>query len=245
MTPRGYFITGTDTGVGKTAITAAILRLLRTRGVNAATMKPVQTGAVLCDGLWMAPDLALHHAGAEFRPPAAHLRLMQPYCYEPACSPHLAGRMAGHYPDLAQIEAKARELLHLYKVLLIEGAGGIYAPLTETETTLDLMRRLAMPVILVARRGLGTINHTLLSLNVLRHAGLSVAGVIFNETENLPIDFIRADNPRAVEIFGRVPILGNMDFLPEIGTDPAAALCGSEKFFPGLAAIFPELDWHA
>ncbi len=241
MTSRGFFITGTDTGVGKTAVTAAILRLLRARGVNAATMKPVQTGAVLCDGMWMAPDLALHHAGAGFRPPVEHIRLMQPYCYEPACSPHLAGRMAGTYPELARIEANARQLLHLYDILLLEGAGGIYAPLTETETTLDLMRRLAMPVILVARRGLGTINHTLLSLDVLRRAGLSVAGVIFNETENVPVDFIRADNPRAIEAFGKVPILGNMDHLPGFDADPGKALRGSERFFPGLATIFPEL----
>jgi len=241
MPDRGFFITGTDTGVGKTAVTAAILRALRLRGVNAATMKPVQTGAAMCDGLWMAPDLALHHAGANFRPPVEHIRLMQPYCYEPACSPHLAGRMVGMYADLARIEANARELLHIYSVLLIEGAGGIYAPLTETETTLDLMKRLALPVILVARRGLGTINHSLLSLDALRHAGVPIAGIVFNETENAPLDFIRADNPRAVEAFGKVPILGNMDFLPEFSLNPAKALEGSEKFLPGLAKIFLEL----
>ncbi len=241
MPGRGYFITGTDTGVGKTAVTAAILRVLRLRGVNAATMKPVQTGAAMCDGLWMAPDLAIHRAAAEFRPPADHVRLMQPYCYEPACSPHLAGRMVKIYPDLARIETCARQLLDLYDVLLIEGAGGIYAPLTETETTLDLMKRLAMPVILVARRGLGTINHSLLSLDALRHANVPIAGIVFNETENMPVDFIRADNPRAVETFGKAPILGNMDFLPDFAANPAKALQGSEKFLPGLARVFPEL----
>jgi dethiobiotin synthetase len=218
-----------------------MLRLLRARGVNAATMKPVQTGAVMCDGRWMAPDLALHHAAASFRPTIAQLGLMQLYCYEPACSPHLAARMAGHYPDLDRIVASARELLRSYDALLIEGAGGVYAPLTETETTLDLMRRLALPVILVARRGLGTINHTLLSLAALRGAGLGVAGVIFNETEDAPVDFIRADNPRAVEAFGKVAILGNMDFLPGFERDPAKALADSERFLPGLVKLFPEL----
>jgi len=241
MPGRGYFITGTDTGVGKTAVTAAILRLLRARGVNAATMKPVQTGAILCDGMWMAPDLALHHAGAEFRPPVQHTRLMQPFCYEPACSPHLAGRMAGHYPDFARIETSARELLDLYDVLLIEGAGGAYAPLTEKETTLDLMRRLGFPVIVVARRGLGTINHSLLTINAVRGAGLDVVGIVFNETEPAPIDFIRTDNPHAVEAFGKVTVLGNMDYLPGFDADPAMALHGSERFFPGLAKVFPQL----
>jgi dethiobiotin synthetase len=217
------------------------LRALRSRGVNAATMKPVQTGAVACDGMWMSPDLAVHHAAANFRPPVEHIRLMQPYCYEPACSPHLAGRMAGRYPEIGRIAENARALLDIYDVLLIEGAGGVYAPLTETETTLDLMTRLAMPVILVARRGLGTINHTLLSIDALRGEGLAVAGVIFNETEGVAADFIRADNPRAVEAFGRVAVLGNMDYLPGIDADPAAALAGSERFLPGLTVIFPEV----
>jgi dethiobiotin synthetase len=238
---RGYFITGTDTGSGKTAVTAAILRWLRTRGVNAATMKPVQTGAKLQNSRMIAPDLAFHHAAANFTPPSAHVDRMAPYLYELACSPHLAARMARRYPDIDRILASARGLEKLYDVLLIEGAGGIYVPLTESETMLDLMQRLGYPIILVARRGLGTINHTLLSLEALRHARLDVAGVIFNEAEDVAEDFIRQDNPRAVEAFGRVPVLGNMDFLPGLDANPAKALEGSERFLPGLARLFPEL----
>ncbi len=238
---RGYFITGTDTGIGKTAVTAAILRVLRARGVNAATMKPVQTGATLLNGRWTAPDLAFHHAAADFHPPPDLVARMSPYCYEPACSPHLAARMAGVYPEIDRILAFARGLEKVYGVLLVEGAGGVYVPLTESETTLDLMQRLAYPVILVARRGLGTINHTLLSIDALRARQLHVAGVIFNETENVPLDFIREDNPRAVETFGNVPVLGNMDYLPGLDADPARALAGSERFLPGLARLFPEL----
>lgn len=237
---RGYFITGTDTGIGKTAVTAAILRWLRARGVNAATMKPVQTGAVLDDGTWTAPDLVFHHAAAGFQPPREHLERMAPYCYEPACSPHLAARMAGTYPDIGRILTLARGLEKFYDVLLIEGAGGIYVPLNETELMLDLMQRLGHPVILVARRGLGTINHTLLSLEALRGARLDVAGVIFNETEPVPDDYIRRDNPRAVEAFGKAPVLGNMDFLPALDADPAKALEGSERCLPGLAQLFPK-----
>jgi dethiobiotin synthase len=215
--------------------------MLRARGVNAATMKPVQTGAALIDGMWLAPDLALHHAAADFRPPVAQIRMMQPYCYEPACSPHLAARMAQRWPEIAPIEKAARQLLDLYEVLFVEGAGGVYAPLTETETTLDLMRQLGFPAIVVARRGLGTINHTLLTLDAVRGAGLEVAGVIINETEPAPMDFIRADNPRAIASFGHVPVLGNMDFLADFDRDPKGALAGCERFFPDLARVFPEL----
>ena len=241
MASRAYFITGTDTDIGKTAVTAAILRALRARGINAATMKPVQTGATHKDGAWTAPDLAFHHAAAAFHPAAGHIERMAPYCYEPACSPHLAARMAGAYPDIDRILTLARGLEKLYDTLLVEGAGGVFVPLTETETMLDLMQRLAYPVILVARRGLGTINHTLLSIEALRARQLHVAGVIFNETEDVPADYIRADNPRAVESFGAVPVLGNMDYLPGLDTHPAKALEGAEKFLPGLAQLFPEL----
>ena len=103
---RGVFITGTDTGVGKTIVTAGLLRQLRGAGVNAASMKPVQTGAeVSSDGKLIAPDLAVHHMAAGFTPPPDEAVLMAPYLYEPACSPHLAGRMAGRYPDIGHTKS--------------------------------------------------------------------------------------------------------------------------------------------
>lgn len=237
---RGYFITGTDTDVGKTIVTAGLLRWLRRQGVNAASMKPAQTGAVLCDGLWVAPDLAFHHAAAEFQPPPESLELMAPYCYEPACSPHLAGRMAGRYPDLEHIAENAERLQADYDLLLVEGAGGIFAPLTETGTMRDLMVRLGLPVIVVAHRGLGTINHTLLSIEALRNAGLDIAGVVFNETQNVPPDFIKQDNPQAVAAFGKVDVLGNIDFLTDLDTNPGAAWARFEQCMPGLATLLPE-----
>lgn len=237
---QSYFITGTDTDVGKTIVTAGLLRWLRRQGVNAASMKPAQTGAILCDGLWVAPDLAFHHAAANFRPSAESLAIMAPYCYEPACSPHLAGRMAGRYPDLERIAENAERLQADYDLILVEGAGGIFAPLTETETIRDLMVRLALPVILVAHRGLGTINHTLLSIEALRGAGLAIAGIVFNETQNVPPDFIKEDNPRAVAAFGRVDVLGNIDFLAELETDPEAAWARFEQNMPGLDALLPQ-----
>lgn len=240
MSSRGYFITGTDTGIGKTAVTAAMLRWLRQRAVNAATMKPIQTGATRQGEYWTAPDLAFHHAAAHFTPPAEHLRPMAPYLYEPACSPHLAARIAGRYPEIAHLLTCARGLEKCYDVLLVEGAGGICVPINESETMLDLMQRLAYPVILVARRGLGTINHTLLSLQALRDAELVVAGVVFNETEDVTEDFIRRDNPRAIETFGKVDILGNMDYLPRLDADPAKALADTERCLPGLTRLFPE-----
>lgn len=240
MSLRGYFITGTDTDVGKTVITAGLLRMLRGRGLDAATMKPVQTGAESVNGRMVAPDLAVHHRAAEWTPPDDDVALMAPYLYEPACSPHLAGRMAGSYPEIGRIVDAASELSERYAPLLIEGAGGVYAPVDEEKTMLDLMQTLGLPVILVAHRGLGTINHTLLSLEALRGAGLRVAGVVLNETQDVEPDFIRADNPDAIARLGRAPILGNIDCLRDWETNPDAAWQRFAEGFTGFETLLED-----
>ena len=232
----GLFITGTDTEVGKTIVTAGVLRYLRGQGVNAVSMKPVQTGAEpSSEGQLLAPDLVVHQRAAGLSVAPDGLDLMAPYCYEPACSPHLAGRMAGRYPDIGNIKNCATELLERYDLLLVEGAGGVLAPLTESDTMLNLMQALGYPVILVAHRGLGTINHTLLSVEALRHAGLDILGVVFNETQDAEPDFIRQDNPAAVKSFGRVEILGNIDHLSNLETDPEAAWAHFQRCMPLLS----------
>lgn len=233
--PRNIFITGTDTDVGKTIVTAGLLRQLRVAGLNAASMKPVQTGAETTeDGSFVAPDLMVHHRAADFDPPSEDLDLMAPYLYEPACSPHLAGRMADRYPDIGHITDCAGKLAARYEILLVEGAGGIYAPLTESETMIDLMQALKYPILLVAHRGLGTINHTLLSIEALRGAGLEIMGVVFNEVEDIEPDFIKVDNPGAVESFGKVEILGNIDYLNDLESRPDAAWARFDECTPRL-----------
>lgn len=207
------FITGTDTDVGKTIVTAGLLRLLRERGVDAVSMKPVQTGAEMLNGEWTAPDLVLHWDVAGLHPDTDERKLMAPYLYEPACSPHLAGRMENRYPQIDYIVECARALEERHNVLLIEGAGGAMAPVDESNTMIDMMVALEAAVVLVAHRGLGTINHTLLSLAALRAAGLEVLGVVFNEVQDVEPDFIKQDNPKSVEQFGNVEVLGNIDYL--------------------------------
>ena len=234
---NAVFITGTGTDVGKTIVTAGILRYLRRAGVDAVSMKPVQTGAERAGDRFIAPDLAVHHAAAGLTPTNDALDVMAPYLYEPACSPHLAGRMANAYPDIDRIVACAEQLCADHECVLIEGAGGILVPLDESVTMLDLMKRLACPVVLVATRGLGTINHTLMSIEVLRHAGLEVLGVVFNETEPVERDFIRQDNPDSVRTFGAVDILGDVDYLQ--GFDPLSETVWEqfERCMPGLPTI--------
>lgn len=229
---RGIFITGTGTEVGKTVITAGLLHIFRRQGLDMVSMKPVQTGGTPCGDGWAVPDLEAHWRAAEFRPSDDERVLMAPYCYEPACSPHLAGRLAGAYASIPRIRACATELIARHDALLVEGAGGILVPLDETHTNLDLMSALKMPVLLVAHRGLGTINHTLLSVRALRDAGLRLLGVVLNETQNVEPDYITRDNPNAIASFGEVDILGNIDYL---GQTPDWRRF--ERCMPGLETI--------
>jgi dethiobiotin synthase len=205
---KGLFITGTDTEVGKTYVAARLLRWLRGQGIDAVPMKPVQTGAE--EGY--APDLESCLAAGGLEPTDEERRLMAPCCYGPACSPHLAGRMAGEFPSIERIVGCARALEQHHDCVLAEGAGGVLVPLDESVTMLDLMRELAYPVLLVARAGLGTVNHSLLSLRALQAAGLRVTGVVFNEVEP-PEEadaFIRADNPRIIGHMSGVVVLGTV-----------------------------------
>ncbi|MCK5116192.1 MAG: dethiobiotin synthase [Candidatus Aegiribacteria sp.] len=194
---RGVFVTGTGTGVGKTLIAAGLLKALRDSGVSALPVKPVQTGCLEIDGGLSAPDLEFCLKVAGVAPDESLIRLMCPFRYSPACSPHLAGKMTGVYPDVGTVARKMDRLSGSCDFLVAEGAGGILVPLNDSEKMIDLMVELGWPVVLAARGDLGTINHSLLSLAVLRNAGLRVAAVVVNHlTEE--ISLVTIDNPLAI-----------------------------------------------
>lgn len=208
---KGLFITGTDTDVGKTAFSALLLAELRRRKINAAPMKPVQTG---CDG--NVPDLDYSLAMASMSVDSSTYQSMSPYTFEPACSPHLAAEMAKTEIDIAEIVIAARTLASDYEFLIAEGAGGIMVPLNRQEMMLDLMQALKLPVLIVARPGLGTINHTLLSIRALRSDGLDIAGVVFVASTDKESGFIEEDNANTISQFGKVPVLGTIPYCPQL-----------------------------
>jgi len=223
---NGLFITGTDTDVGKTVLSALLLAELRRRGINAAPMKPAQTG---CSGEGLRPeaqrltvpdlDYSLSMAGLAVS--AEDYANMSPYRFEPACSPHLAAAMAGTEIEIAQIVIAARALESRYDAVLVEGAGGILVPINPRETMLDLMHALGCPVLLAARPGLGTINHTLLSIRTLRGDGLDIAGVVFVTRTDEEPGFIEKDNITTIERSGKVPVLGTIPYCTGLaGTTP-------------------------
>jgi dethiobiotin synthase len=210
---RGVFVTGTDTGVGKTWIAGGLVRRLRAAGVDAVPMKPVQTGARLDGtGRLAAPDLDEVLAAAGLAIAEGLEDDHAPYLFEPACSPHLAARLAGRIIELERIEAAAARLCAHHAAVVVEGAGGVLVPLGPASTMLDLAARLALPAVVVARAGVGTLNHVLLTLDALRRAGVAIAGVVLNEagTGDRAPAWIRDDNARAVEERGAVRVLARI-----------------------------------
>ena len=219
---NGFFITGTDTDIGKTALSALLLAELRRRGINAAPMKPAQTGCELKvqSSTFSVPDLDYSLSMAQMNISDENYALMSPCRFEPACSPHLAAKLVGTEIDLTRLTDAARDLAAEYDLVLVEGAGGILVPLNRRETMLDLMTALNIPILLAARPGLGTINHTLLSIQALRSAGLEIAGVVLVESQKTESTFIEEDNITTIEQFGEVSILGTIPFCAQLH-DPA------------------------
>jgi adenosylmethionine-8-amino-7-oxononanoate aminotransferase len=214
---QGYFITGTDTGVGKTRTTAALLRAFLDLGRCALAVKPVQTGCPETGGRLVAEDVE-EYAGLA----APHFPGGYPDAccrkYRPACSPHLAARLAGEVLDPDRLATDILDLGRDHELLLVEGAGGAAVPLSDSATTLDLMHCLGLPVIVVADNRLGMINHALMTVDAVRNRGLELAGVVVNNTT--PPDGeeeLRAENVRAVKRHGDVPVLAEIPWLDRGG----------------------------
>lgn len=173
---RGLFITGTDTCAGKTYVTAALARLLRQQGRSVRVCKPVATGAAWVDGRWLSDDTRLLAETA-----GTPVETVTIWSFSEPAAPPVASRLASIELRLEPIVAAVRQQLDTDALTLVEGVGGLLCPLTERETVADLVARLALPVVVVARRSLGTLNHTLLTLEVARARGLPVAGLVVTE----------------------------------------------------------------
>ena len=197
-------MTGTDTGVGKTLVSALLCAAL-----DGVYWKPIQTGIEEESDRRTVMELA---GLAEDR------TLPEVYCFDPPVSPHLAAEWAGVAIDLGRIR---RPEAKLPGPLIVEGAGGVMVPVNGSEFMLDMMRALAMPVIVVSRSALGTINHTVLTLNALRGAGLTVLGVVVVGTPN-------QDNEHAIERYGCAPIVGRVPLLEVINREILLEVFNSE-----------------
>ena len=189
---ESLFVTGTDTSVGKTLLSALLVA-----GLDAIYWKPIQTGAT--EGTDRQTVIKL----AEI--PEAQT-IPESYCFDPPVSPHLAAESSGVKIDLARIRVPVK----VDKPVIVEGAGGILVPINDSESMLDLARHLGFPILIAARAALGTINHTLLTVRALRCAKMSVKGVVMIGSRN-------KDNERSVEHFGAAPVVGWIPWLDKIG----------------------------
>jgi dethiobiotin synthetase len=171
---RGLFVTGTDTGVGKSVLAASVCAALAERGERVAAFKPIVTGLDEPSGAF-PPDhelLAQAAGGSQSAEEVAHYR------YGPPLSPHYAAELAGETIEPARLVAAAHQAGAAADVLVAEGVGGLLVPITPGYLVRDLARDLALPVVVAARTGLGTINHTLLTVEAARAVGLRVAGIV-------------------------------------------------------------------
>jgi dethiobiotin synthetase len=224
---RGCFVTGTDTGVGKTRVACALVRGLRRRGIDAGAMKPIETG-VGAEGPQDA--LALREAAGGGDP----LADVCPQRFALAAAPTVAARHAGVEVDAAALDAAFARLAARHELLVVEGAGGLRVPATTGASMADLARRWQLPLIVVARASLGTINHTRLTLEAASHAGLEVLGLVISHAEG-PLSAADAANLEELLAEPGAPLLGVVPPLAP-GEEP-----GEEVL--DLAGLASRLGW--
>jgi dethiobiotin synthetase len=210
---KGVFVTGTDTGVGKTWIAAGLTAVLRRWSLAACYFKPVQSGCPEENGRLVPTDARFAKDLAGLTEP---LELLTPIALRLPLAPGVAAAREGVKVDLDRIARAQKELAGRCDLLVTEGAGGLYVPLIGTRfLVLDLAVWLRLPLIVVARPGLGTINHTVLTVKAAQQAGLPVAGVVINRYPERPT-LAEETNPEVIAELSDVPILGKVPEIPHI-----------------------------
>lgn len=211
---HGYFVTGTDTGVGKTVVACALLTAYAARGLRAVGMKPVASGAEPAAHGLIHDDVERLSAASSRAAPREHVN---PYCFQPLIAPHIAAAQAGVTIDFGRIEQSYRALAALADVVIVEGAGGFCVPLGPATDTAQLAARLALPVILVVGMRLGCLNHALLTAEAIAARGLRLAGWIANHID--PRMAAADENVSALEERIAAPLLARIAFAS--APDPA------------------------
>ena len=228
----GLFITGTDTGVGKTVVAGAIAAWFRRQGSRVAVLKPIATGCERRrEGLVSTDAEFLAHCADTSHP----LDLVCPQRYLEPLAPTVAAERAGQPVDWAAVQRSIDLMSRDSDIMIVEGVGGAMVPLDERHTVLDLAAWLGLPAIVVARAGLGTINHTLLTVEALRKV-THVAGVVINRYPAENAGVAEETNPRMISRWGNVPVLCIVP--DEAVSDAAAALPA------GIIAAVGAVDWQ-
>jgi dethiobiotin synthetase len=198
------FVTGTDTNVGKTYVAAGIAAALRRQGVDVGVMKPIASGR--------SDDARLLIKASGTADP---LDLVSPIRLRDAISPHLAAKRQGIRIDLKRIDRAFATLRSRHGFMIVEGAGGLLVPIRDGFTMAELARRMGLPLLIVARDALGTINHTMLAVEAARSRGLKVLGVVVNRSRPGRPDLAERLNPKAIADATGVKVLASLPWRPK------------------------------
>lgn len=208
MKTNGIFITGTDTGIGKTIAAGFIIRALKGKGLDVGVMKPVETGCSKKGGELKPHDAIFLKNIAGVNDP---LDLINPYRFKEPAAPSAAARLNKKKISLSKIRDCYMKLAELHDFMLVEGAGGLLVPLNNKETILDMIKLLRLPVIIVSALKLGTINHTLLTIKHAEKSGIKILGIIFNNLTPQKKDYLM--NMEEIKRFTDVHVIGEIPFI--------------------------------
>lgn len=211
---RGIFITGTDTGAGKSVVTGMLAKYLRQKGYKVITQKWVQTGSRITEDI----NLHLKIMGLPKSGIKSYLNHVCPYIFKLAASPHLAAGCENKEIDISRIKDSFKLLSSKFDFVIVEGAGGALVPVNQKMLLIDIARQLKLPVLVVAQNKLGAINHILMTIEVLKHRKMKILGIIFNNARGQD-KLVLKDNPDIVKkitgqnILGVLPWNKNFDLL--------------------------------
>jgi dethiobiotin synthetase len=218
LRPKGFFVTGTDTGVGKTIIAGALIRELMASGLRVGAMKPVESGCRRHGGVLIPSD---GNFLKDIACMTEDIRHITPYALEAPLAPLAAAELEDVNIEPEVIRQEFHRLVEKYEAMVVEGVGGLLVPIRKDYFVLDMARDLGLPLVVVTRPVLGTINHTLLTVRYAIEEGLEVAGVVINQAAMSSGSLAERTNP---EVLGRllpVPVLG---VFPHLAGKSAQAL---------------------
>jgi dethiobiotin synthetase len=209
------FVTGTDTEIGKTVVAGGLALAFAERGIDVGVMKPTVTGCPMRRGRRVSEDVNFLVKASGCRDDS---ELVCPYMLRDPLAPEVAAEREGVRIDIRKITRAFKRLVDSHEALIVEGAGGLFVPIKRNFLMIDMIARLAVPIVIVARPGLGTINHTLLSCEAARGRGIDVAGIIIN---NYPKKATTAErtNPGVIRRYARPPLLGVVPSLPDVSVE--------------------------
>lgn len=212
---KGYFITGTDTGVGKTLVAGGLVALYKKQGLNVGVMKPVATGCKRVNNRLISDDAVFLKLSAEVED---DYELINPVSLEQPLVPTVAARLSNTKIDTDKINTAFDTLCERHEYMIVEGIGGLLVPIDEYYFIIDLASEMELPLIIVCRPTLGTINHTLLTASYAREHGLEVKGIIVNEsTENCDVT-LKKTNTDEIKRLTELPIIGTIPFDKRLDT---------------------------